>query len=121
MKAIKSYFTGDYRMRLLVGTLIALVASDGIISRFLVTKGFGLEGNPFLKTWVHDENFLIIKLIGALLAGLILWDMYRQNPKLSFITTLCFVILYTVIVFWNLASFVATQVIVFSLSSPSLS
>ena len=96
-------------MRLLLGTLIALVAADGVISRYLVTGRFGLEGNPFLQTWVGEEKFLVIKLVGALLAALLLWDIHKQNSKLSFVSTLCFVISYTTIVFWNLFVFFITQ------------
>ncbi len=108
MKAIKSYFAGDHRIRLLLGTLFALVVSDGIISKFLVTQRFGLEGNPLLQTWVGEEKFLVIKLVGALLAALILWDIHKQNYKLAFISTLCFLISYTLIVSWNIFAFFVT-------------
>ena len=108
MKAIKSYFVGDHRIRLLLGTLIALVASDGIISRFLVTQRFGLEGNPLLQTWVGEEKFLVIKLVGVLFAALVLWDIHKQNSKLAFISTSCFVMSYTLIVFWNIFAFFVT-------------
>ena len=97
-------------MRLLLGTLIALVAADGLISKFLVQHGFAREGNPFLQTWIGEDRFLVIKLMGGFLAAFLLWDIYRRNPKLSFISTLCFVILYTFIVFWSLYIFFITKV-----------
>ena len=97
-------------MRLLLGTLVALVVSDGLISRFLVEHGFAYEGNPFLQSWIGGDTFLVIKLVGAFLAALALWDIWKRHPKLSFITTLCFVILYTFLVFWSLFIFFVTQV-----------
>ena len=105
LKTFKDYFAGNHRIRALLGTLIALVVSDGLISNFLVKQRFGLEGNPFLQTWVGEEEFLFIKLAGALLVALILWDIHKQGSKLSFIITLCFVIAYTLIVFWNMFAF----------------
>jgi len=110
LKTFKSYFAGSYRIRILLGTLIALVISDGLITKFLMTHGLGLEWNPFLQSLVGEERFLVIKVAGALLAALALWDIYMRYPKLSLVTTSCFVMLYTVIVFWNLFAFCVSQV-----------
>lgn len=110
LKTFKSYFAGSYRIRILLGTLIALVISDGLITKFLMTHGLGLEGNPFLQSWVGEEKFLVIKVAGALLAALILWDIWKRHATLSFIITSCFVTLYTLIVFWNLFAFCVSQV-----------
>ena len=46
--------------------------------------------------------FLPIKLLGVFLASVSLWYVYRNNAKLSLICAVFFVVLYTVIVFWNL-------------------
>ncbi len=105
----KSYFARSRQMRLLIGTLAALVVSDGLISRFLVTNGLAREGNPFLQVWVGEDIFLVIKLVAAFLVAFVLWDIYKHHPRLSFISTVCFVIAYTVLVFWSLIVFFITQ------------
>jgi len=110
LKTSKSYLTGSYRIRLLLGTLIALIVSDGLISKFLVRHGFAREGNPFLQVWVGEDGFLVIKLAGAFLAAFVLWDIYKRNPKLSFVSTLFFVLSYTFIVFWSLYIFFVARV-----------
>jgi len=92
-------------MKYLLGTLMALVISDGLISQFLVRSGLGREGNPLLETLVGEKNFLAIKALGAIICVLILWDIYRKWPKLALTATCCFVVVYTGIVFWNLAIF----------------
>ena len=97
-------------MKYLLLTLIALVVSDGLISQFIVRHGLGREGNPFLQTFVSEGNFLLIKLAGALLGALILWDIHRTRPTVALVLTLVFVILYTGVVFWNLGAFFITQV-----------
>jgi hypothetical protein len=109
-KGTKSYFLRNSQMKILLGILVLLVTADGIISKFLVTHRLGIEWNPFLQTWVSDDKFLIIKLAGAVVAALIMWDIYRRNPKLSFLSTLCFVTLYTGIIYWNLFAFLVSQV-----------
>lgn len=97
-------------MRYLLGALIALVVSDGLITHSLVQRGLAREVNPFLRTLIGEGNFLVVKVLGALLAALILWDIYKQWPKLARISSLCFVVLYAGIVGWNLSVFFTTQV-----------
>ena len=92
-------------MRLLLVILIVLVVSDGFISRFMVINRFGVEANPFLQGWVSEESFLVIKLLGALLAALLLWDIHKQNTRLAHISTVIFVVVYALIVSWNLGVF----------------
>ena len=48
MKALRSYFSGSYQIRILLGSLVAAVVADGVITKFLVLNGFASEGNPFL-------------------------------------------------------------------------
>ena len=98
----KRLFARNYSMRLLLGTLVSLVIADGIISRFLVSHGFAREGNPFLQSWINGDKFLLLKVLFSLLAALILWDMFKHNPRLTYISTTVFVVLYTFIVFWSL-------------------
>lgn len=95
-------------MSYLLGALIALVVSDGLLSNFLVRAGLGREGNPFLETLVGEGIFIVIKVFGVLLCALILWDIYKRRSKLAVITTLCFVVLYAGIVLWNLYVFFIT-------------
>jgi hypothetical protein len=93
------------RVEYLLGILLSLIAADGIISHFLVKSGLGQEGNPLLKILVTDSDFLVIKMCGAIICVLILWNIAKRSPKLVFIFTSCFVALYTAILFWNIAVF----------------
>jgi len=103
-------FAGIRRIRCLLGTMFALVVADGLISNFLVTHGLGQEWNPFLQILVSQENFLLIKVAGALLCTLILWDIYKKRPQMAMIGTLCIVVLYTGLLYWNLGVFFVAQV-----------
>ena len=110
LSAIKGYFTGIHRIRRLLVALIALVISDGVISHFLIRQGVAREANPFLRTLVGGGDFLVIKVVGVLLAAFILWDIYKQWPRLAVISSRCFVGLYSGVVAWNLSVFFTTQV-----------
>ena len=96
-------------MKYLLLTLVALVVSDGLLSQYLIRYGLGREGNPFLQSLVSEEIFLPIKLAGALLGAIILWDIHRTHPMVALVLTLVFMILYTGVVFWNLGAFFITQ------------
>ena len=102
MKISDRYLVGTYRIRILLGALFAAVVADGIITEFLVSNGFATEGNPLLQFWVGKDEFLIIKLLGGLLAALYLWSIYQRHPKLSiWFSALCLAA-YTSIILWNL-------------------
>jgi hypothetical protein len=93
----------------LLAVLVALVVSDGLISQFLIRGGLGSEGNPFLLNWVTEPNFLSIKIAGALICALILWDIYKHWSKIAIIAGSVFVMLYTGILFWNITVFFISQ------------
>ena len=110
MKTVKSFFTEIRGMRYLLGALTTLVILDGLISHLLIKNGLAREANPFLATLVGGGNFLVIKVVGALLCAFILWDIYKHRPKLAVISSFCFTVVYAGIVLWNVCLFFVTQV-----------
>ena len=98
------------KIEYLLGTLLALVAADGIISQFLIEEGLGKEGNPFLRTLATDSNFLIIKMCGAIICVIILWNLVRRKQRLVFIFSSIVVFIYTAILFWNIGIYIASVV-----------
>ena len=105
MESSKKYFVGSRKIKLLVCTLGALVVADGLISKFLVSHGFAREGNPLLQIWVGENVFLVIKLLGAVLIAIVLWDIYKRFPKVAIIATWIAVVGYGAIVLWNSSMF----------------
>jgi len=85
--------------------LFGLIVADGLISQFLVTGGYGSEINPLLTSWVGGESFLGIKISGGFLATALLWIKYNANPRLVYTVAVVALVLYTVIVYWNLFVF----------------
>ena len=101
MKFIRSHSGGIHPIGYLLSTLIALIILDGVITVFLVRHGLGREGNPFLEGLIGEPIFLIIKVVGALLCAIIMWDIHKRQPRLAVISTTCFVFLYVGILSWN--------------------
>jgi hypothetical protein len=87
-------------------TLFGIIVADGLISQFLVTGGYGSEGNSLLTPWVGGDGFLAIKIAGAFLVTLLLWIKYNASPRLVYGVTAVALVFYTVIVYWNLFAFV---------------
>jgi len=92
-------------MKYLLSLLAGFEISDGLLTYFLIRHGLAREGNPFLLPIVGEDNFLVLKLVAAILCVLILWDIFKRSPKLALISTSCFVVLYGIIVIWNLGLF----------------
>lgn len=95
--------TSATHMKRLLVLLSLLVIVDGVVTEFLVKNGFGREGNPVLVDLVGTKVFLILKVVGALLCALVLWDIYKKWPKLAVISTSCLALGYSAIVLWNLS------------------
>ena len=102
INALKSYFAGSYQIRILLGALLATIVADGVITEFLVHNGLAREGNPCLYLWVDSDAFLVLKLLGGILAILYLWDIYRRKTNLSLTFSSLFLTGYTFIIFWNI-------------------
>jgi hypothetical protein len=92
---------GRKKMAVLLGTLVFFVILDGLLTELLVAQGIVREANPFLEPLVGDIGFMLLKVAGAGLCALILWDIYRHFPKTATITTWIAVAGYGIIVLWN--------------------
>jgi hypothetical protein len=89
-------------LKYILGALILLEVADGVVTNILIKKDIAQEGNPVLVNVAGGTGFLIIKIVGVLLAALILWDIRRRHPRLAFWTASVFLLVYIGIVVWNL-------------------
>jgi Domain of unknown function (DUF5658) len=108
LKVPRSLHIARPTVRYTLYALFGIIVADGVISQFLVTGGYGSEGNPFLTSLVGGESFLIIKIAAAFLVTLFLWIKYNASPRL--VNTVAVVALgfYTALVYWNLFAFLLT-------------
>lgn len=88
-------------MKYLLSLLVVFVVLDGLLTRFLIDGNMAREGNPLLQGIVGENVFIAIKVAGALLCALILWDVHKRYPKLGKVVTSCGVVFYGGVVLWN--------------------
>jgi hypothetical protein len=93
------------KIKYLLGLLVLLNIADAMLSQRLVEAGIGWEGNPFLQWIIGQSSFTLLKIAGVALAVILLWDIYRRHPRLATITTSCFIVFYSAILFWNSSLF----------------
>jgi hypothetical protein len=92
-------------VRCVLCVLFGIIVADGLISQFLVTGGYGSEGNPLLMSLIGGESFLAIKIAAAFLVTLFLWVKYNASPRLVYSVAVVALGFYTAIVYWNLFAF----------------
>jgi hypothetical protein len=79
-----------------------MVIADGVLTNFLIQKDIASEANPFLTHLAGNTGLIIIKIVGVALAVVVLWDIYRRSPRLSFWASSVCLLVYSGIVAWNL-------------------
>jgi hypothetical protein len=82
--------------------LVLLNVADAVISQFIISNGYGTEGNSLLSYWVTRREFVLIKAGASLIAAAILWDLSRRAPKPTLAVTATIVVIYVAIVAWNI-------------------
>ncbi|MDD5189502.1 MAG: DUF5658 family protein [Dehalococcoidales bacterium] len=95
--------TGSRAVKYLLGFLILLVVADGFITNYLISHNIAHESNPFLWDIAGSHWLIIIKIVGAVVCAFVLWDIYRHWQKLGVISIYLFVVVYLVIVGWNIS------------------
>jgi hypothetical protein len=81
--------------------LIILEIADGVLTNILIKEGIAREANPILANIAGERGFMIAKVVGVLLAVVILWDIHRRFPRLALWTGAAFLFIYAGIVAWN--------------------
>ena len=92
-------------MRYILVLLSGFQVADGIITHVLVKNGLVQEGNPLLVSIVSEGDFLMLKVLGALLCVLFLWGIYQRFRNVALVTTSSIVMFYGAVMSWNLSVF----------------
>lgn len=88
-------------LKYILGVLILMEVADGVLTNVLIKQGIAREANPFLVNIAGESGFMVLKIIGVILAVVILWDIHRRYPRLAFWTASFFLLFYSGIVAWN--------------------
>ncbi len=95
-----SWLPAHLTVKHLLVVIVALSAADALASQSLIALGLGYEGNPFLRI-LSGGGVLLVKVAGAALAALFLWDIHRRQPRVALTAAGLMVAFLTLIVYWN--------------------
>lgn len=97
--------TQSRNLQLLWAALFALILADGLITEFAVNNDVGYEANPLLADMLGSHKFFLFKLLGSVLVILFLRNISKKHYKVGLISSYIAVILYIIVVFWNLLAY----------------
>ena len=95
----------ERHLRILWGSLFALIMADGIITESAIDNSVGYEANPFLADMLGSTSFFLFKLLGAVVVILFLRNVSMKHRRVGLIGSCVAVLLYIVIVFWNILAY----------------
>jgi len=79
-----------------------MVIADGVLTNLLIRHDIAREANPLLVNLAGNAGLIIFKVVGMLLAVVIIWDINRRSPRLAFLVSSIALTVYVAIVAWNL-------------------
>lgn len=99
----KVYQSTEKKIVYLLVALVTFMIVDGVLTQYFVPQGSVKEANLFIAPLIGHPSFLILKIVGAIICAVLLWDINRRFPKLGLIATWIAVIGCGVIVLWNVS------------------
>ena len=110
MKPLLRVLTGGRAVKCTLGLLFFLVIADGLLTNLLVNHGIAWEFNPFLRVLAGTNVLVWVKIAGAVVCTMVLWDIYKHWSRLATISIYSFTAIYTIIVVWNITLLLALPV-----------
>ncbi|MDD5189761.1 MAG: DUF5658 family protein [Dehalococcoidales bacterium] len=81
--------------------MVLLQVADCVLTLHMVSGGMVKEGNGLVRSLFLSNNYLLIKVAGAVVCGLALWALSRRFLKLAQITNYLIIALYGAVLLWN--------------------
>jgi Domain of unknown function (DUF5658) len=84
-----------------VAIFCALEIIDGMVTYWAVNRGLISEGNHLIAQMAGSWNFVVLKVIGAILSGFILLKLSEHFPKITTAAAVSIAVLYGGVLVWN--------------------
>jgi hypothetical protein len=88
----------------MAGLLVVMVCAsllDAIATQRLVTHGLVVEGNPMMAPLIPAGHFVLVRILGILICGVVLWLLYKRFPRVALTALMGVIFIYTAILVWN--------------------
>jgi hypothetical protein len=79
----------------------SLEIMDALITYWAVNRGLVSEGNHLIAQMAGSWNFVLLKVIGAFLSGLILLKLHEHFPRATLAAAVTIALLYSGVLVWN--------------------
>jgi hypothetical protein len=84
-----------------IAIFCALEIIDGLVTYWAVNQGLISEGNHLIAQMAGSWNFVLLKVIGAILSGFILLKLSEHFPKITTTAAVSIALLYGGVLVWN--------------------
>ena len=84
-----------------IAIFCALEIIDGIVTYWAVNRGLISEGNHLIAQMAGSWDFVLLKVIGAILSGFILLKLSDHFPKITAAAAVSIALLYGGVLVWN--------------------
>lgn len=92
-------------MKLLLLLMCVLEIADGLFTEQAVGEGLAREANQLMESIIIAGDFLLLKVVGAVVCSIGLWLVYKRFPRLAVSTTSGIVLFYSAVMVWNAGVF----------------
>jgi Domain of unknown function (DUF5658) len=84
-----------------IALFCSLEIIDGVVTYWAVNQGLISEGNHLIAQMAGNWNFVLLKVLGAILSGFILLKLSEHFPKISMAAAGSIALLYGGVLVWN--------------------
>jgi hypothetical protein len=84
-----------------IALFCSLEIIDGVVTYWAVNQGLISEGNHLIAQMAGSWNFVLLKVLGAILSGFILLKLSDHFPKISMAAAGSIALLYSGVLVWN--------------------
>ena len=75
---------------------------DSILTQWMVGSGLVTEANSLMKPVIMEGNFILFKIVGILVCGVMLYLLHKRFARLAFATASVVSAFYALVIVWNL-------------------
>jgi len=91
-------------MKLLLVLLVGAMSIDGVVTYWAVTEGLAREWSHLVAPIAGDWQFILLKVVGAIVCAVALWTVYKCFPRIALIGANCVVAFYGLVLAWNFST-----------------
>ena len=92
-----------FSVRGMAGALVMLGVADALLTQYLLTHEYGMEGNVFVDGLLSGSSvdFWLLKIVGTILAAMMMVIVCKRHKRIGIISFGIFNLMMALVVTWN--------------------